>query len=77
MWRLRERVAQLERETAQLWLDLEQLRQDYEAWQRWPVAAGGRGARCWPVVAHVSWVARRFRGLGVAMKTTEQLSHEG
>lgn len=43
VWKLKERVAELERDTANLQLDLERLRQDYEASKQ------RRGNRWWDV----------------------------
>lgn len=68
VWELRERVAKLERETAQLRLDLEQMKQDYEARQQtagnrwWDVARMALG----PVLGAIAgWLAATFqRGLG-------------
>ncbi len=68
VWRLRERVAELERETAQLRLDLEQLRQEYQTRQQttgsrwWDVAKMALG----PVLGAIAgWVAATFqKGLG-------------
>jgi chromosome segregation ATPase len=68
VWKLRERVAQLERETAEMRINLEELRHDWEERQR------VTGSRLWEVVrmalgpllgAVAGWVAATFRrGLG-------------
>ncbi len=68
VWKLRERVAQLERETAELRIKLEELRHEWEERQK------VTGSRLWEVVrmalgpllgAVAGWVAATFRrGLG-------------
>jgi chromosome segregation ATPase len=67
VWKLRERVAELERDTAQLQLDIERLRKDYETEQQtkssrlWDVARMSLG----PIMGAIAgWVAATFqRGL--------------